>query len=50
MRLCDGTSRIGELIRELAQRGVSEERARTDVCALLGEFWQRGLVGLRAVP
>lgn len=50
MRLCDGTSRIGELIRELAQRGVSQERARTDVCALLSEFSQRGLVGLRAAP
>jgi pyrroloquinoline quinone biosynthesis protein D len=47
---CDGKSRISELIVELARRGVSEPQARIDICALLSDLSDRGLVGLRATP
>jgi pyrroloquinoline quinone biosynthesis protein D len=44
---CDGQRCVGEVVDQLVQRGVPPYRAQVDVCDLLSDLSQRGLVGLR---
>jgi pyrroloquinoline quinone biosynthesis protein D len=49
-RRCDGTRRVNDVVLELVRNGVPECRAQQDVCDLLSELSERGLVALQAAP
>lgn len=49
-RGCDGQRRIHDLVLQLVDAGVPEQRAHEHVCGLLSALATRGLIGLQARP
>jgi pyrroloquinoline quinone biosynthesis protein D len=47
---CDGKRCIHELVLQLVDAGVPEQRAHEHVCGLLSGLVARGLIGLQARP
>ena len=46
-RRCDGTRPVSNIVSELVRDGVPAGQATADVCALLDQLSERGLVRLR---